>query len=263
MKIGDILKQARTEKGLSLSQVAKEIYVHEKFLRALEEGDYDAIPGEAYQRAYFRSYAGYLGLTEYIDNIAKPHKFTQAEEDQSDGNILGGSWDSARITRVSIRFGLIIIAILLIVVAVKAAHRAPGPVSKDKRVPSTQQGIVVVPIEPEPVWNTTGGDTSGDAALSQPGNTHELKLEAREACWVVVKTREGTSLARMMRPGEKLTYTDLVGFYVKAGLPEKLDVTFDGKKIKWEEGQKELILPIGAAVIPTDDKSGQKSTSND
>lgn len=59
---GEILKKAREDRGISLEEVSKATKIQEKFLRALEEGNYSVLPNEVYTRGFVRNYAQFLGL---------------------------------------------------------------------------------------------------------------------------------------------------------------------------------------------------------
>ena len=255
MKIGDVLKQARLEKGLTINQVAKDIFVQEKYLRALEEGEYDLIPGEAYQRAYFRTYAEYLGLTKYIEDLTRPHKFSSDEEEQAvSEEIFGGRWDNQRTIRVALKLAIIILIPVLIIVGVAKARTTRVPDRRQpNRVQSTQPSgnLQVVPLEDGPTWrvpNDAGSTSNSGGVLSDSG--HELKITTTGQCWVEVQTRDGFLIRRVMVAGESQTFHDLIGFYIVAGMPTKCQITFDSQPVTWEEGQSRIVLPPGAAVLP-------------
>lgn len=56
------LKQARLEKGLSLTDVQKEINIQIKYLEILEKGDYEKLPGSIYVRSWLKLYGNLLEL---------------------------------------------------------------------------------------------------------------------------------------------------------------------------------------------------------
>lgn len=60
--VGQILKQEREKKGLSLAQVEKALRVREKFLKALEENDWTQFPSKVYISGIITNYAKYLQL---------------------------------------------------------------------------------------------------------------------------------------------------------------------------------------------------------
>lgn len=60
--IGEELQRERKQKGLSLSDVEQVLHIREWYLKALEEEDFDAIPGRVYTKGFIRNYANFLGL---------------------------------------------------------------------------------------------------------------------------------------------------------------------------------------------------------
>jgi hypothetical protein len=60
--IGNGLRQAREQLGLTLKRAEAETRIRGRYLAALEDERWDELPGEAYVRGFLRSYASYLGL---------------------------------------------------------------------------------------------------------------------------------------------------------------------------------------------------------
>jgi hypothetical protein len=61
-KLGEILREAREAKGVTLGQAEAMTRVRSKYLRALEEADWGSLPEPLYVKGFLRSYARYLGL---------------------------------------------------------------------------------------------------------------------------------------------------------------------------------------------------------
>jgi cytoskeletal protein RodZ len=61
-KLGDGLRAQRERKNITLEQAAADTRIREKFLKALEDGDYQSLPGPVYTRGFLRNYAEYLDL---------------------------------------------------------------------------------------------------------------------------------------------------------------------------------------------------------
>ena len=61
-KLGDTLRAQREKKGITLEQAAADTRIREKFLKALEDGDYQSLPGAVYTKGFLRNYAEYLDL---------------------------------------------------------------------------------------------------------------------------------------------------------------------------------------------------------
>jgi cytoskeleton protein RodZ len=60
--IGQSLREARSALGLDLEELEKRTKIRARYLSALEEERWDALPGSAYTRAFLRTYAQFLGL---------------------------------------------------------------------------------------------------------------------------------------------------------------------------------------------------------
>ncbi len=72
--IGEILRQARADLGLSVDAVAQKLRLAPKQILAIENEDYEQLPGPTYVRGYLRSYAQLLGLaSETVIGVYNRH----------------------------------------------------------------------------------------------------------------------------------------------------------------------------------------------
>ncbi len=60
--IGTTLREARSRRKADLSEVEAAIKIRVRYLRAMENEEWDVLPGGAYTRGFIRTYAAYLGL---------------------------------------------------------------------------------------------------------------------------------------------------------------------------------------------------------
>ena len=60
--IGSVLRQARDAQGVSLEDVSALLKIREDHLQALENNDFDRLPGHVYAIGFIRTYATHLGL---------------------------------------------------------------------------------------------------------------------------------------------------------------------------------------------------------
>jgi len=61
-KLADVFKQRRAELELSLVDVEKGTKIRGRYLRLIEEGDYDRLNDDVYSKGYIKNYAEFLGL---------------------------------------------------------------------------------------------------------------------------------------------------------------------------------------------------------
>jgi cytoskeleton protein RodZ len=60
--VGDLLRRAREEQGVSIESIAAQLRIREAYLAAIEQARYDRLPGAVYALGFVRTYANYLGL---------------------------------------------------------------------------------------------------------------------------------------------------------------------------------------------------------
>jgi cytoskeleton protein RodZ len=60
--IGNTLAEARTRRGVDLDEVHAATGIRPRYLRAIEEEDWNALPEEFYARSFVRKYAQFLGV---------------------------------------------------------------------------------------------------------------------------------------------------------------------------------------------------------
>lgn len=83
MELGERLREAREAKNISLDSLQESTKIQKRYLAAIEEGNFDILPGKFYARAFIKEYANAVGidpndvLEEYKEDIPK----TENEKD--------------------------------------------------------------------------------------------------------------------------------------------------------------------------------------
>lgn len=62
--LGEKLRQAREERGLSLSEVADQTRISSLYLESIENDDYRILPGGIFNKGFVKSYAKFVGINE-------------------------------------------------------------------------------------------------------------------------------------------------------------------------------------------------------
>lgn len=71
-RIGSDLRRARTRREIDLSEVEAATRIRARFLRAIEDEEWDALPGGIYTRGFIRTYANFLSLDG--DRLAEDYR---------------------------------------------------------------------------------------------------------------------------------------------------------------------------------------------
>ncbi|MBM7623442.1 helix-turn-helix domain-containing protein [Sporohalobacter salinus] len=61
-KLGQKIRQARLDRGITIEEVQKSTKIRRKYLQAIEEGDFNVISQEVFLKGFLRVYANYVGL---------------------------------------------------------------------------------------------------------------------------------------------------------------------------------------------------------
>jgi hypothetical protein len=84
--VGTILREARNRRKVELSEVEAATRIRFRYLRAIEDEEWDVLPGGAYTRAFIRTYASFLGLDgdrlvdDYRESVEPWHRPADAPQ---------------------------------------------------------------------------------------------------------------------------------------------------------------------------------------
>ena len=63
-KVGELLRDERERQGITLRDIEAATSIRIRYLQAIENSDYSALPGNVYAKGFVRNYAITLGLDE-------------------------------------------------------------------------------------------------------------------------------------------------------------------------------------------------------
>lgn len=86
--VGDILREARENQGRAIAEVAEELCLTQRYLRAIESNEVQLLPGNFFYRSFTRQYAEYLGVDQArvqsgLDALLGPEVVAPAAETQA------------------------------------------------------------------------------------------------------------------------------------------------------------------------------------
>ncbi|MGI5838340.1 MAG: RodZ domain-containing protein [bacterium] len=225
-EIGSILREAREKQNQSIQNAVEVTKIRSKYLLALENGQFEIIPGQVYVKGFIRSYAKFLGLNgeELVERFkaetekeadvqvhtaaenSEPGREVRADSGGPEREVLSGSprssrrenyllKDLGRLSRVLLRLAVAVVLIFAIVSLVKAIMPDKPPVTPPAGQPSGQN-----PNEqPEPPDTDPNGEPeppaatvtvlasdSGKTVYGVSGDTISVTITAESNCWVGV-----------------------------------------------------------------------------
>ncbi|PFJ60165.1 helix-turn-helix domain-containing protein [Bacillus thuringiensis] len=176
-ELGQKLKEAREAKGLSIDQLHEITKIQKRHLVAIEEGNYDVLPGAFYARAFIKQYADAVGLNG--EELLVEHQSTipQSEKREvpqvSTGQKTQETMQKSSSWPVADHMPKILVALLVIAVGVVIWFVFQALTGKDdEKVPSAQsEKIEVQKAKDSPL------DTKKDEAKAEEQKKEEPKKE--------------------------------------------------------------------------------------
>ena len=226
--VGERLRVAREEKGLSLEDIAAQTRIPQRHLESLEVADWDKLPAPTYTTGFAKSYASAVGLdrTEIGDQLRAEMGGQRSPNTTAE---VFEPADPARTMPKSLVFGAIAAVIVLVLVmswlnrrsleqsdlpAAAAPAAAPTQPSQQPAIPpappaAAQGPVTLTAIAQAWVRVTDGANTLFESTM-QPGQTYQvpttasaplLRVGAPEALRITV----GNAIAAPVGPAGQVT----------------------------------------------------------
>lgn len=225
-EIGDILRQAREEKGFSLKEIQEVTKIRIRYLEAIDEGDFEAIPGEVYRKGFIVNYANAVGLDgqgilQKYNNI----KATQEEQARQEQLLIEQEENLSQKSNFNSEWlkGIYLgVAAALAIVLLISFFLLPT-------LHNSKSEEVVKPVEiAETYDNLENNQTVFPAPIT-------ITAEFKQRVWVQV-VADGEYIfvrdGRTFEPTEPVqVWTAQHEMEIKMGNPAGIELTFNGKKL--------------------------------
>jgi cytoskeleton protein RodZ len=227
-EIGNSLREARLRQGLEIPGIESDTKIRGKYLRALEEEQFDVLPGDTYVKGFLRTYADYLGLDGqlYLDEYTS--RFAAVEE-------LPFTQSAAprRRQRRRVESNLVVVALAAIVAVTVLVVVAMGGLGSDS-------GTETPPL----VGQTTGptdtaaapGATTTGAGGEAPAEPARLVLTAERGD-SYVQVRNGGVNGRLLwegtlEQGQTQRFLKQRRLWLDLRDPQNLDARLNGRDVE-------------------------------
>jgi cytoskeleton protein RodZ len=179
---GEHLKREREMRGVSLDEICTATRIATRFLEAMENEEWERLPGGVFNRGFVRAVARYLGLdedglvAEYILSMNEHSGATASAWTNQPPQQFAGRWPANPEVNWPLRVGVIVVAALVIAGAgwlgwhwynaqraqTAARVAASSSASADATGSTGSNGPAALPgATPGPAPGSTSGTTSG------------------------------------------------------------------------------------------------------
>lgn len=239
---GELLKEARLKKGLSVEEVSESIKIRPQYLCAIEEGLLEVLPPGIIGKGFVKAYARFLGVD--------PQEVI-LEEGQEPPPVLEVK-ERPRSKSPKLVLAMALLGVGLFFALWLGKDRNPTYSPKGPPPQGLQEDLSGGPP-------TAGGQDSplhqapDGSGVSQGAQTERLKqvyileLKAKELTWVRIKPKEKDSpYELLLRPGQTHLVESPLGFELKVGNAGGIEILLNGEPLPplGKSGQvRTLILP--------------------
>jgi hypothetical protein len=235
--VGTVLRKARNRRKVELSEVEAATRIRLRYLRAIEDEEWDVLPGGVYTRGFIRTYASYLGLDgerlveDYRGSVERWHRAPAGATSSGSERVVAPR-PQRRLGGVPLS-ALVVVAVIataaLVVIAIPGGGSRGGGSAKPRSRPSTSdKGKAKSQAHPAP----------------RPAGV-SVKLQAGAEVWVCVLDAKGNALVdgRILEAGAEEGPFHSGSFTMSFGNGE-VSMLIDGREAKIPATSS----PIGYAV---------------
>lgn len=280
MNIGKKLRDARLQQNMSLDELQQITKTQKRYLIAIEENDFDSMPGTFYVRAFIRQYASAVGLdgnelVEIYDGIDEPEDIETAIHyetlDESRTKMYDENSQTKRFmsSLPAVVLSLIGLAIAIVVFYITWQDRQATPIiqSPASEIISDSSTESSSESSQAPASSSTETSASSSSSSSEPKAPTEVKFESESGVTV------NMSAINVANPG-KLEFSAVtgpcwVGVYIataanndngyyyqetiQPGQPKSLDIPAETAQV---------VISLGASEYMEFKLDGQKANFN-
>lgn len=266
--LGAFLRQQREEKRVPIEELAVRTRIAVRFIKAIEENQFDQLPNHVSAKGFLRSYARCLGLDELAvlkgfseavqPNEADPPPAEKQEEILSYIQVKRPDrlpfplWAALAVVGV-------IVLLLVLTLFMPKREEAPPPAAEVTPPPSGE----IVPSEPPPGLEAPLG---GEEAFPQPSVSTPvpspppepavkplvLLVEAIESSWIQVNIDGAETKEALLQPNQKVKWEAKQKFILTVGNAGGVRVNLDGRDLgPFGPSGKVVKKEISAATLPS------------
>jgi len=212
--IGETLRQARIDKGVSIAEAERATHIRRRYLEALESDDFAALPALVYTRGFIRTYAEYLGLNPHaMVELFQPTRVREAPprlRAASPG--LSRPRDLPVRSLVIVGSGLLVLVVLFYLgsqyrsfsESLRAAQETPSLPSRVNQPTSTPLPVGGAPKTPSPAPTTAG--TRQPSATPTPIEGILVEARVSDDTWMEAWVDGEQKLAQNVKSGDDETF---------------------------------------------------------
>lgn len=217
LPVGEILRRARMQKGLSVTEAATYLFIREQHLESLERSDFDALPGRVYVIGFVRTYAEFLGLDgARVIHLLKRQSQGLGTPQSLNAHLLPSDSRLPSVPIIAVAFAALLL-VMIIWISYQGARI--GDVDHIIDVPhKTDDMAVLEKMAAEPAPVSVNVPSVKPTVLPAPKVVAApVRIEIVADSWIELRNPEGRVVeARVFRAGEGFNIADPIDEFGRA-----------------------------------------------
>ena len=252
--LGDLLRETREQKKLSLEDVEQGTNIRKLYIKSIEDGDYDKLPGEVFLKGFIKTYGKFLGLNslELIEQYKKEKNASASEKEVEPTNQVqeqpvspaqppkveekitektaeptkeknfASNQAYLQPTKSNSKKNIFLVIIILIVIIGGAVFFLSSQDTSDTKAPvhTTQQESTQQPEQ-----------QAQQPAPAPVVNGAEVTAVFNEDCWTEVKVDGNVVLSETVKKGSNLNWKGNNQIDITVGNAGAIDITFNNQPV--------------------------------
>lgn len=271
-EIGQKLRNARIKKGYTIDDLQQITKIQKRYLIAIEEGQFDHLPGDFYVRAFIKQYSDAVGISsddlleEYKADIPNSQPTQESAPEETKTRTIKEESNSF-FSNLGNYIPQIVVGIVVIVIigviAFGMVHRNQNAsnvtIPKDNTTQTTKKSTKKTTTKKAPAKKAAPktkeltvkeSSTEGTYTITN-APTDGVKVDVEGSggqAWIQFKEGSNTTWQQALSSGEKKSTTvpsDTTTFTVQTGNVTNTKVTIDGKAVDLSKSQS------GSTIVKT------------
>jgi cytoskeleton protein RodZ len=233
-ELGDLLRKAREDRGLSLAQVEAATRIRSDYLQALEREDYDRLPAPVYVKGFLRNYALHLDLD--AKQVLSLYEQPEAPAETTPVPMMLDEPLEPLSLRRFRPVGLAALLIAVVAISWWGYQRYPGkiPFVRATATPTAAFTATAAPPTPTVLPPTATPSPARTASPTLTPTVVGLQLSIEvvgERSWLLVQADGERVFAGILEPGAKDTWTARDRIVLRSGNAGAVRVTLNGQAL--------------------------------
>ena len=259
--LGTTLRDERERQKLSVNDIEQGTSIRALYIEAIENGEYDKLPGEVYTRGFIKNYANFLGLDgdafakQFTAELhgappappveekpaaqpvvesqpvveTKPAKSAQPAKKSSKvvGEVRGENRGSS---------GILIVAAVVLIAAL--AGGAWAFLSGDSEVADNKPPAQTQPVQTQPAQTPVA---NANPAPQAPADSVKIDAKFNGRCWTLVTVDGAVVLEGVVEAGENLSWEGKESVNLRLGDAGAVELTHNGQNLGVQGGAGEVV----------------------